>query len=74
MGGRYRLITGLLGGIGGSAELGQLARWMASGQVVPHAGATFTLDRISDAHRLIERGGIRGKISVSLEAGTPSHA
>jgi hypothetical protein len=47
---------------------------MASGQVVPHAGATFTLDRISDAHRLIERGGIRGKISVSLEAGTPSHA
>lgn len=64
--GRYTMVTGLIGGLGGAADVSEMARWLADGRLQPHEHAAFTLDQIADAHRLSETGRTVGKISIRM--------
>lgn len=46
--------------------LAELGRWASSGAVRPHVDRVFPFDRIADAHRALELGGVRGKVVVTL--------
>jgi NADPH2:quinone reductase len=43
-----------------------LALLVARGQVRPVIDSTFPLEQIADAHRRIERGGMKGKIAIAI--------
>lgn len=64
--GRYTMVTGLIGGLGGATDVADMARWLADGRLQPHEHAAFTLDQIADAHRLSETGRTVGKISIRM--------
>jgi NADPH:quinone reductase-like Zn-dependent oxidoreductase len=40
--------------------------WLASGRLVPRIDASFPLDRIAEAHALVEGNGTIGKVALSL--------
>jgi NADPH2:quinone reductase len=44
----------------------ELDGWLASGQIAPHIGATFTLDRTADALALVASGQAVGKVIVQI--------
>lgn len=44
----------------------ELGRWVTTGAVRAHVDEVFPLTGIADAHRALERGGVRGKIVVAL--------
>jgi NADPH:quinone reductase-like Zn-dependent oxidoreductase len=66
MGGRYHLITGLLGGLPSQEGVPALASWLVSGKLKPKRGASFSLAQIAQAHRFSETGKTVGKISVRV--------
>jgi len=65
--GRYRLITGLLGGLPSHEGVRAMAQWMRDGKLRAHQSASFPLSRIAEAHRLSETGRTVGKISIRVE-------
>lgn len=64
--GRYTMITGLIGGLGGAADVADMARWLAAGTLQPHECAAFDLSQIAQAHQLSETGRTVGKISIRM--------
>ncbi|GEM_PF-1341812 len=64
--GRYTMITGLIGGLGGAADVADMARWLADGRLRPHEHAQFDLNQIAQAHQLSEAGRTVGKISIRM--------
>lgn len=65
--GRYRLITGLLGGLPSQEGVPAIAQWLKEGKLRPHQSASFPLSQIAEAHRLSETGKTVGKISIRVE-------
>ncbi|HZU71660.1 MAG TPA: NADP-dependent oxidoreductase [Acidimicrobiales bacterium] len=47
-------------------DLSELAALLASGALTPTVQEVFPLERVSDAHRLLEGGHVRGKLVISL--------
>ncbi|WP_255499702.1 zinc-binding dehydrogenase [Nocardiopsis sp. Huas11] len=47
------------------AELEELAALVDTGTIVPVVSAVLEMDDIARAHRMLERGGVRGKIVVT---------
>lgn len=64
--GRYTMITGLIGGLGGAADVADMARWLADEILQPHEYAAFDLNQIAQAHQLSEAGRTVGKISIRM--------
>ncbi|WGX97762.1 NADP-dependent oxidoreductase [Nocardioides sp. L-11A] len=48
-----------------------LARWCADGALRVHLASRFALEDVVEAHRALARGGIRGKIGITVDAGIP---
>ncbi|WP_017586063.1 NAD(P)-dependent alcohol dehydrogenase [Nocardiopsis ganjiahuensis] len=46
--------------------LAELTRYVESGRLTPHVDEVFPMSRIRDAHHRMERGGVRGKLVVSM--------
>lgn len=65
--GRYRLITGLLGGLPSHEGVSAMAQWLKEGKLCPHQSASFPLSQIAEAHRLSETGKTVGKISIRVQ-------
>ncbi|QQR38417.1 NAD(P)-dependent alcohol dehydrogenase [Devosia rhizoryzae] len=65
--GRYRLITGLLGGLPSHEGVPAMAQWLKAGKLRPHQSASFPLSQIAEAHRLSETGKTVGKISIRIQ-------
>ncbi len=64
LGGRYHLITGLLGGLPSQEGVPALASWLAARKLMPKRAASFSLSDIAQAHSFSETGRTVGKISV----------
>ncbi len=56
----------------GSAALGDLARFVERGQIVPVTAAVHDLDAIADAHRALEGRGVVGKHIVQVSPPAPA--
>jgi NADPH:quinone reductase-like Zn-dependent oxidoreductase len=48
------------------AKIQQLAVLVERGQLRPLIDSTFPLERVGDAHRKIEAGGVKGKIVITI--------
>jgi NADPH:quinone reductase-like Zn-dependent oxidoreductase len=48
------------------SELGEISRWIATGQVRPYVSRTFALDQAARAQDLSESGHAKGKIVLSV--------
>ncbi|RZQ60959.1 NAD(P)-dependent alcohol dehydrogenase [Amycolatopsis suaedae] len=46
--------------------LAELGRWVESGAIRPLVDRVFPLGQVAEAHRALERGGVRGKIVVEF--------
>ena len=53
----------------GPAEYDALAEALAAGRCRPLIAARYRLDDVADAYRAAERGGVRGKVLIQVEAG-----
>jgi NADPH2:quinone reductase len=51
-----------------SIALGQLTEHVAAGRLRTRVARTFDLARAADAHRMLERGGLRGKLVLTMGA------
>ena len=49
-----------------AAKIQAFSLLVARGQVRPLLDSTYPLERIADAHRRIERGGMKGKIAIAI--------
>jgi NADPH:quinone reductase-like Zn-dependent oxidoreductase len=49
-----------------AALFAELGRWVESGAIRPYVDRVFPLADIAEAHRALERGGVRGKIVVEI--------
>jgi NADPH:quinone reductase-like Zn-dependent oxidoreductase len=47
--------------------LTELTRYVESGRISPHVDEVFPVSRVRDAHRRMERGGLRGKLVVVMD-------
>jgi NADPH:quinone reductase-like Zn-dependent oxidoreductase len=56
----------LFSGNPGTELLGELTRLVAGGAVRPVVDRVHPLSEIAEAHRALERGGVRGKVVVSV--------
>lgn len=66
---RIRIFNG--SGHPGHDEFAELARLVDEGALRPAVDRTFPLERIADAHRALEKGGVHGKIVVTTGAQRP---
>jgi NADPH:quinone reductase-like Zn-dependent oxidoreductase len=51
-----------------SARLGQITALVEAGTITPVVGATYSMDRIVEAHRFVESGHKRGGVAVTIQA------
>jgi len=49
-----------------AAIVGRVLELMAQGRLVVHIAATFPLERVAEAHRMLEAGGVTGKIVLAI--------
>ena len=49
--------------------LAELTEWVARGELKTRVARTFDLGEAAEAHRLVERGGLRGKIVLTIRRG-----
>lgn len=66
LGGRYRLIAGLLGDLPSKEGMSMLAKWSEAGSIRPHVAESYELEEIAQAHRSSETGRTAGKIAVLI--------
>ena len=66
MGGRYRFIYGIMGGVFCNRGFSSLVQWVAEEKVAAKLAATYSLDQLADAHRASETGRTVGKIAVVI--------
>ncbi len=67
LGGKYSIVTGLMGGLPTRQGMHFIAQWLSDGRLRPRIGATFDLRELSDAHLLSQKGGVAGKIAIRME-------
>jgi NADPH:quinone reductase len=52
--------------LGDQARLGRLRRQAEDGSLTLRVARTFPAEQVADAHRLLEAGGIRGRLVLEL--------